>query len=190
MAKPARGLPQDFSLDLPEERPVIIGDFLDEEPPPVPVRREKAAPVPRIDRFVQAGELRTEPSLDPLRYRPEVSREQKEGVGERAPVRPVARSTQPSVIRYQLNLAPKSKLQLEELVKHVRTYSPQNDARVSEVFQGIMTLLHNAMDELELAELPRRGAWGSVTAKNFPGALSEAFEAAILRSARKRDRSA
>jgi hypothetical protein len=49
-----------------------------------------------------------------------------------------------------------------------------------------MTLLHNAMDELELAELPRRGAWGSVTAKNFPGALSEAFEEAILRAAEKR----
>jgi hypothetical protein len=75
---------------------------------------------------------------------------------------------------------------LEELVKHVRTYSPQNDARVSEVFQGIMQLLHNAMDELELAELPKRGAWGSVTAKNFPGALSEAFEGAISRAAQKR----
>jgi hypothetical protein len=54
------------------------------------------------------------------------------------------------------------------------------------VVQGIVTLLHNAMSELELADLPRRGAWGSVTAKNFPGALSEAFEQAILRAARKR----
>jgi hypothetical protein len=75
---------------------------------------------------------------------------------------------------------------LEELVEHIRTYSPQNDARTSEVFQGIMQLLHNAMGGLELAELPRRGAWGSVTAKNFPGALSEAFEAAILKGARNR----
>src|ERR1043165_7864307 len=99
MAKPARGLPQDFSLDLPEERPVVIGDFLDEEPPPVLVRREKAAPVPRVDRFVPAGELRTEPSLEPLRYRPEVPRQHTGVEGERAPVRPVARSTHPSVIR-------------------------------------------------------------------------------------------
>jgi hypothetical protein len=75
---------------------------------------------------------------------------------------------------------------LEEVVEHVRTYSPENDARVSEVFQGIIGLLHGAMDELELSELPRRGAWGSVTARNFPGALSEAFEAAILRAAKKR----
>jgi hypothetical protein len=76
----------------------------------------------------------------------------------------------------------------EDLVKHVRTFSPQADARTSEVFQGIMTVLYNAMDELELAELPRRGAWGSVTAKNFPSALSEAFEAAIVRAAHKRER--
>jgi hypothetical protein len=48
-----------------------------------------------------------------------------------------------------------------------------------------MTLLPNAKDKLELAELPRRGAWGSVTAKNFPGVLSEAFERAILKAARK-----
>jgi hypothetical protein len=75
---------------------------------------------------------------------------------------------------------------LEELVKHIRTYSPQNDARTSEVFQGIMQLLHNAMDELDFSELPRRGAWGSVTAKNFPVGLSEAFERAILKAARRR----
>ena len=95
---------------------------------------------------------------------------------------------QPSIIRYQLNLTPKAKTMLEELVEHVRTYSPQSDARTSEVFQGIMTLLHNAMDELELSEHPRRGAWGSVTAENFPGALSEAFERAIVQGARKQGR--
>src|SRR5205807_5913380 len=120
-------------------------------------------------------------------FRPEIVRDREEAVGERAAARPVARSSQqPNIIRYQLNLTPKAKTMLEELVKHVRTYSPQNDARTSEVFQGIMTLLHNVKDELELGELPRRGAWGSVTAKNFPGSLSEAFERAILQGARKR----
>ena len=32
MAKPARGLPEGFSLDLPDEGPVRIGDFLEEAP--------------------------------------------------------------------------------------------------------------------------------------------------------------
>lgn len=173
MAKPARGLPKGFDLNLPDDQPVVIGDFLDEAPPPVHAPRPRSTPQPAAPERAAA----------PVQFRPEIVRREEEEV--RAPVRPV-RKSQPSVIRYQLNLSPRSKTMLEELVEHVQTYSPENDARTSEVFQGIMTLLHNAMDELELAELPRRGAWGSVTAKNFPGALSEAFEQAILRSARKR----
>lgn len=115
-----------------------------------------------------------------------------ERIAEDAPrpaeaARPIPRASQGlNVIRYQLNLSVRSKHMLEELVEHVCTYSPEPDARTSEVFQGIITLLHNAKDELELSELPRRGAWGSVTAKNFPVALSEAYESAILRAARKR----
>jgi cellulose biosynthesis protein BcsQ len=75
--------------------------------------------------------------------------------GEKVSKRPALRGQQPSVIRYQLNLTPKAKTMLEDLVRHVRTYGPQNDARVSEVFQGIVQLLHDAIDELELGELPR-----------------------------------
>ena len=74
----------------------------------------------------------------------------------------------------------------EELVEYVQTYSPEPDARPSEIFQGIIGLLHGALDDLDLATLPRRGAWGSVSAKNFPGALGETFERAIIRAARKR----
>jgi hypothetical protein len=179
MAKPARGLPADFSLDLPDEKPVMIGDFLDEEPPPPLPRKAPKAPVQRASESAPAERP----------FRPEIVREREETAGERAPSRPVVRSAhQPNVIRYQLNLTPKSKTIFEELVEHIRTYSPQSDARTSEVFQGVMTLLHNAMNELELAELPRRGAWGSVTAKNFPGALSEAFERASVQGARKQGR--
>lgn len=180
MAKPARGLPTDFSLDLPDEGPVVIGDFLDEPPPAMPSARQPQRPV------VQSV---PEPAPVERVIRPEVMAVRREEE-ERLPPRPVMRAPKgPSIIRYQLNMTPKSKTMLEEIVEHVRTYSPEIDARTSEVFQGIISLLHNAMDELELAELPRRGAWGSVTAKNFPGELSEAFEGAILRAARKRGRS-
>jgi hypothetical protein len=90
------------------------------------------------------------------------------------------------VIRYQLNLTPKSKTMFEELMKHVQTFSPERDTQTSEVFQGVIGVLHSAVDELDLSELPRRGAWGSVTAKNFPNALGGAFEQAIVRAAKKR----
>ena len=55
------------------------------------------------------------------------------------------------MIRYQLNLNPKSKKMFEELVEHVQTYSPEPDTRTSEIFQGIIGLLHGAIDELDLA---------------------------------------
>lgn len=175
MAKAVRGLPEGFALDLPDEKPVMIGDFLDEEPPAFVARRPQKPAVQEPAERVPSQQ-----------FRPEIVRERAEEVEEKPLPKPVPRSVnQPSIIRYQLNLTPKAKTMLEELVEHVQTYSPQNDARVSEVFQGIMTLLHNAKDELELADLPRRGAWGSVTAKNFPGALSEAFEQAILKAARR-----
>ena len=171
MARPARGLPDSFSLDLPEEKPIVIGDFLDEDPP------VQKAPKRRLESVPNESPLRVAITTEPV-----------EAAREEPAARPAAR-VQPSVIRYQLNLTPKSKVLLEELVKHVQTYSPQNDARTSEVFQGIMTLLHSAMNELELSELPRRGAWGSVTAKNFPGALSAAFEKAIVNAAKRAGRS-
>ena len=43
MAKPARGLPSGFALDLPDERPVMIGDFLDEPPPTLDTSEAGAA---------------------------------------------------------------------------------------------------------------------------------------------------
>ncbi len=42
-------------------------------------------------------------------------------------------------------------------------------------------------NDLDLAGLPRLGAWGSVSARNFVGALSKVFEQGVLRSAAKRD---
>jgi hypothetical protein len=177
MAKPVRGLPANFSLDLPDEdRPVSIGDFLDEAPP-IHVARPTPRPEPPV----------TRENTGLQQFTPRVVPERVEEERQELQARPVLKKAQPSkIIRYQLNLNPRTNTMFEELIEHVRTYSPENDARASEVFQGVIGLLHAAMDELDLAELPRRGAWGSVTAKNFPGALSQTFEKAILRAAKKR----
>ena len=55
----------------------------------------------------------------------------------------------PKVIRYQLNLNPNSKKMFEDLVEYVQTYSPEPDTCPSEIFQGVIGLLHGALDELE-----------------------------------------
>ena len=173
MAKAVRGLPAHFSLDIPDETPVTLGDFLDEPPPAIPVRRIHPLPVVLQDR----------PSVQ-TSFRSEVVPDVETGRDRNYSVRSIAR--QPNVVRYQLNLTPRAKTMLEEIVEHVRNFSPENNATTSEVFQGVIGLLHGAMGELELANLPRRGAWGSVTAKNFPSALSETFEQAIVETFQRR----
>src|SRR5262245_32703822 len=106
MAKSARGLPSDFSLELPDDGPVLIGDFLDEAPLPLPAARKP-------QRTVQSPPV----SLPERAFRPEIVRS---AAGESSP-EPVKRSaSRPNVIRCQLNLTPQSKRMLEEVVKHVR----------------------------------------------------------------------
>jgi hypothetical protein len=79
-----RGLPEDFTLNLPDDEPVRIGDFLEEEPPPIPVARSrKSPPLPAED-------------ATPV-FRPEIVRREE----ERSPARPVQRKAQPAVIRSQ-----------------------------------------------------------------------------------------
>ena len=164
MAKPQRGLPADFSLNLPDDVPVALGDFLDEPAPPIP-RRIRAEEV---------KEFRQQLPVETVSRQPQPVR----------PVREKARS--PRAVRFQLNLSPHSKAEFEDLVGHIQNFSPEFDTRHSEVFQAIIALLHDCKDELDLAALPRRGAWGSISARNFVGALSTTLEQGIIRAAKKR----
>src|SRR5438309_309857 len=98
MAKPARGLPSSFDINLPEEGPVEIGDFLDEAPP---VHLPRKPPMPAAERAKERP--------DPQPFTPQIVPARTEEEREVAPVRPVQRKAQSSkVIRYQLNLTPKS----------------------------------------------------------------------------------
>lgn len=172
----ARGLPNNFALDLPpQDGPVHLGDFLD-EPPPVHIA-PKTAPTVIAPISVQP-DPRLTPSLVP---------DLREGLGSTSPVQPVRKkAARPKPSRCQVNLTPKAEDMLAEVMNHVKTFSPYDVANATEVFQGLLGLLHSALDELDLADLPRRGAWGSVTARNFPSVLGETFERALLQSARKR----
>ncbi len=162
MAKPTRGLPASYSLELPDNIPTVMGDYLDENPP---MPRRVNAPEPQDFR----------PQLVPDRARHPM------------PVRPVReKSRSERSARFQLNLNAQSKQTFEDFVKHVQTYSPEFDARHSEVFQAIIALLDDARGELDLESLPRRGAWGSLSARNFIGALTSTFEQAIVKAAKKR----
>jgi hypothetical protein len=172
----AKGLPANFALDLPEqEGPVEIGDFLD-EPPAVYVAPKGAF----------RGSAAVSGQLD-QRFTPSIVPGGREGEIRTTPVHTVRqKAARPKPSRLQVNLTPKAEDMFTEVMEHVKNFSPYDVANATEVFQGLLGLLHGALDELDLSELPRRGAWGSVTARNFPSALAETFESALLRSVRKR----
>jgi len=172
----AKGLPSNFALDLPpQEGPVEIGDFLDE--PPTVYVAPKGAP---------RGSAAVSEQPD-QRFTPTIVQGRREGEGRTTPIPAVRQVTaRPKPSRLQVNLTPKAEDMLADVMEHVKNFSPYDVANATEVFQGLLGLLHGALDELDLSELPRRGAWGSVPARNFPSALGEAIEKALVRSAKKR----
>ena len=81
--------------------------------------------------------------------------------------------------RKQLNLSAEAERKLEELVEYFRSYGPQDDIKMSEIFEALVIMAHQSRERLNLSALPRRGAWGSTTEKNFPVLIAETISHAI-----------
>ena len=149
--KETRGLPPDFDLKLPD-KPVELGDYLDEEaaaPPPAP-----PAPVPAAQPFPQRSYIPPPPP----------------------PMRPAA------VPRKQLNATPETVRMLDELLMQIRQQSMEKDVRASELFHAMVLCVYEARAYLDLSTIPPRGRWGSPTAASLPVALKNAFMDAIGRA--------
>lgn len=83
------------------------------------------------------------------------------------------------VQRKQLNANPETIRMIEDLLKHIQTYSVQKDAKASEMFHGLVAALYEARELLDFVHVQPRGRWGSPTARAFPIALKNAFQRAI-----------
>jgi hypothetical protein len=70
---------------------------------------------------------------------------------------------------------------VQELVGHCCTFGVQKDTSASEVFEGLVSALHEARDQLDLSNVPPRGQWGSPTARAFRTNLKNAVIDAIAR---------
>ena len=175
MDKKPRGLPPSFQLDVARaavERPVQLGDYLDEEEAsraasPVTLRAPAAA-ITEVQRGAHAEA--TAPSISapvPLaRARP------------RFPVpKPTRLAT--TVPRKQVNMTPETLRMVDEILDYVRTYSVQKDTKASELFHALVLALYEARDYLDLSRIQSRGRWGTPTAAAFPIAIKNAIQAAI-----------
>ena len=61
-----------------------------------------------------------------------------------------------------------------------KTYSVQKDAKASEMFHALVSVLHESRELLDFSEVQPRGKWGSPTARAFPVSLKNAFRGAIV----------
>ena len=151
MDKKSRGLPPSFQLDVARttvDRPVRLGDYLDdEETPPVrPTPAATAGPAVEIQR-VGRGDADISPLSAPasqarMRLRPPVPK-------------PTRLAT--TVPRKQVNMTPETFRIVDEILDYVRTYSVQKDTKASELFHALVSALYETRDYLDLSRVQPRG---------------------------------
>jgi hypothetical protein len=90
--------------------------------------------------------------------------------------------------RMQFNMRPETLKMFNELVEFVQRYSLQDDAKASEILDAMISVLYQSRGQLAFHDVPRRGKWGTPTARAFPTALGNAFARAIAASIAKSGR--
>jgi hypothetical protein len=78
-------------------------------------------------------------------------------------------------------MTPETLRMSDELLDVIRSGSGQRDTKANELFHALVLLVHEAMDELDPHMVPKRGRWGTPTARAYPLELKNAFLRALLR---------
>ncbi len=179
--KQKRGLPDSYGLDVPEsatEAPIQIGDYLDDdEYTQVPVDSPRQTIADREDEPTVVAPQKVVSMPQTAEQRPVIEPR----VVTKQPPQPVSRRVSKSPPkRKQINMKPETLRKSEELLGYIQTYSGQADAKASEMFDAIVSLLHDAKEHLDLSSIAPRGKWGTPTARAFPTNLKNAFEQAVI----------
>lgn len=181
--KESRGLPPDFDLKLPTDKPVELGDYLDEEAAKSTGGTPTYADAPGTGAYQPSPLPPTQPTLTPAA--PPVPTPVSQPFPQRAylsrqQLRPGA------VPRKQLNATPETMRMLEELLMQIRQQSMEKDVRTSELFHAMVLCVYEARAYMDLSAVRPRGRWGSPTAASLPVALKNAFIDAISRTRPRR----
>jgi len=195
MAKTRPGLPDGFEIKL--ENPSELGDYLDEgfdqNVARAFVAKQRIAPAPPIQNEPQQNyspRSLPDPVPQPLpqqrapimQSEPPQTAPRNEQVLNLADARP---KTAPKTYapkrpqRIQFNMRPETQKMFGEIVDFVQRYSLQEDAKASEILDALISVLYQSRDELAFHDVPRRGKWGTPTARAFPTALGNAFARAV-----------
>lgn len=196
MAKFKPGIPDSFSLDVEPVRD--LGDYLD-EPRPTPVvpkkEREETQATPSQPPAVPAPEpvvvsqpvaqpptpvvtapvtqpvtaAVVPPLMTPANTVPEYIEPQREERGgkEKAP-------------RREISMTPEALRMSDELLEVIRNGSGQRDTKANELMHALVLLAYDVIDNIDPHTIPKRGRWGTPTARAYPFELRNAFLRALL----------
>lgn len=188
-----RGLPSDFVFE-PITPVSDLGDYLDETrspsvpsvtktPPAPPVTKTRPEPGPAVSVAVSRPAVPAVAVLAPVAaanadLRPSVARATAQGEA-----RPVERNRPPrhSGPRREINMSPETLRMSDELLELIRGGSGQRDTKANELMHALVLLAFEAKDTLDPFTIPKRGRWGTPTARAYPIELKNAFLHALLK---------
>lgn len=185
------GIPDNFSFDV---APVNnLGDYLD-EPGPVVAKRGREVTPPAPDNrppMQEASTVVTVPESVRTVFTPE--RPPPMNIDEPRRIAPVvappppeleadlARAPRHTGPRREVNMSPDTLRMSDELLELIRSGSGQRDTKANELFHALVLLAHEVKDDLDLHVIPKRGRWGSPTARAYPLELKNAIKRALLK---------
>lgn len=200
MAKFKPGIPDNFSLDVEPVRD--LGDYLD-EPGPTPVNprkgREAAPAKPQVSPTPETpARPAPEASAPPPTLAPAVQAPLPPSVHPAQVVAPAPQAA-PQVAaqttrddsheerggkvkapRREVSMSPETLRMTDELLEIIRSGSGQRDTYANELMHALVLLAFEAKDHLDPHSIPKRGRWGTPTARAYPLELKNAFLKALI----------
>lgn len=192
------GIPASFSLNVTPVQD--LGDYLDEPPPtPRPQRKavepEPAAAVlapaaepqatgatPPPPSFVAPVEATPIPHAMPEPPKvPEAFPHVAEPANARDDADRLEKLSRQKAPRREISMTPETLRMSDELLDVIRAGSGQRDTKANELFHALVLLVHEVADEIDTHSIPKRGRWGTPTARAYPLELKNAFLKALLR---------
>jgi len=182
------GIPEDFSFDV--EPVTDLGDYLTEPPPTprpakkvaertVPPARAAEIPAPTTAIATMPPPRPVEPSMltsAPIGGTSQASKAESETEDEGE-----ERGGKAKAPRREISMTPETLRMSDELLEVIRSGSGQRDTKANELFHALVLLVHEAMSEIDAHSIPKRGRWGSPTARAYPLEIKNAFLRALLR---------
>jgi hypothetical protein len=144
-----------------------------------PVLERPAAPEPSPHQAPRATPV--------VETQPIVLREER--VNPQTPPAPAAREPvvnedqlpKPKGPRREISMKPETLRRSNELLEVIRGGSGQRDTYPNELFDALVLLVYEVIDEIDTHAIPKRGRWGTPTARAYPIELKNAFLRALLR---------